>query len=331
VRILVSACLLLAACGSRSGSIAVRIANIGNGLQTYCMPVTLASMLGYYKQEGLDATLVNLPSNAKTLEALIGGSVDVAVIHSQQTIQMAAEGQRVRSFFVLNRLDTKVLIVAPAAAGRIRRAEDLKGALIGVSAPGSSAHQWVIQYLAIHGIRAGDVSVIGIGLGPSAVAAVESGRIDAAALSGGDQFPLLRRHPDLRVLIDGSTPEGTREIYGSDAYAGGTLSAKQEWLDRNPDIARRLTRALQRSLQWIATHSPGQIRDGLPSDSRSRDAAMDIDIIRWSLPSFTSDGTMPEGAPESMKHFLDATVEKVRDSKIDLAATWTNQFLPEPK
>jgi len=331
MRVLVVACLLLTACGARSGNVAVQIANIGSGLQTFCMPVTIASTLGYYKQEGLDATLVNLPSNAKTLEALIGGSVDVAVIHSQQTIQMAAEGQRVQSFFVLNRRDTKVLIVSPAAAGRIRRAEDLKGKLIGVSAPGSSAHQWVIRYLAVHGIRAGDVSVIGIGLGASAVAAVESGRIDAAGLTGGDQFPLLRRHPDLRILVDSSTPEGTREIYGSDAYAGGTLSAKQEWLDRNPETARRISRALQRALQWIATHSPEEIRERLPDGFRSPDAALDLEVIRWSLPFFTAGGTMPKGAPESMKRFLDATVEKVRDSKIDLAATWTNQFLPEPK
>ena len=40
---------------------------------------------------------------------------------------------------------------------------------------------------------------------------------------------------------------------------------------------------------------------------------------------------MPKGAPETMKQFLDATVEKVRDAKIDLAKTWTNDFLPGAK
>jgi NitT/TauT family transport system substrate-binding protein len=331
MRLLFAAFLLLSACGGKSGNIPVRIANIGPGLQTIFMPVTLASALGYYKGEGLDAVLVNLPSNAKTLEALMGGSVDVAVVHAQQTIQMAAQGQRVRSFFVVNRTDSKVMIVAPRATGRIRRAEDMKGALIGVSAPGSSAHQWVNQYLAMHGIRPGEVSVVGIGTGPSAVAAIESGRVEAAALTGGDHFPLLRRHSDMRILLDASTAEGMKESYGSDAYAGATLSAKQEWLDRNPETARRLARALRNTLQWIATHSPDEIRNRLPDGFRSQDAALDLDIIRWSLPSFTADGEMPKGAPEAARRFLDATVDKVRTANIDLAATWTNEFLPDAK
>jgi hypothetical protein len=46
---------------------------------------------------------------------------------------------------------------------------------------------------------------------------------------------------------------------------------------------------------------------------------------------FTPDGAMPKGAPEALKRFLDVTVDKVRDSKIDLSATWTNEFLPESK
>jgi NitT/TauT family transport system substrate-binding protein len=56
---------------------------------------------------------------------------------------------------------------------------------------------------------------------------------------------------------------------------------------------------------------------------------VDLEIIRWSLPMFTPDGKMPKGAPEAVKHFLDATIDSVRNSKIDLAATWTNQFLQE--
>ncbi len=185
--------------------------------------------------------------------------------------------------------------------------------------------------MAAHGIKPTDFSAVGIGIGATAVAAVESGRIDAAGLSGGDHFHLLKRHPDLTILVDASTAQNMQEIYGGDVYAGGALSAKQEWLDRNPDTARRLGRAMQRTLQWIATHKPEEIRERLPEGNRSQDAAVDVQIIRWSLPAFTIDGRMPSGAPEAMKRFLDASIEKVRDAKIDLASTWTNEFLPDPK
>jgi NitT/TauT family transport system substrate-binding protein len=121
------------------------------------------------------------------------------------------------------------------------------------------------------------------------------------------------------------------EVFGGDFFAGQTLSAKQEWLDRNPDVARQLVRAVMHALAWISTHTPEEIRARLPALSRSEDAAVDIQIIHWGLPALTTDGAMPLGAPEAVKRYLDATVDSVRNAKVDLAATWTNEFLPGSK
>jgi NitT/TauT family transport system substrate-binding protein len=106
------------------------------------------------------------------------------------------------------------------------------------------------------------------------------------------------------------------------------MLAKQEWLDRNPDTARRLARAWQRTLQWIAAHTPEEIREKLPAEMRSPDAAIDVQVIRWGREAYTTDGAMPKGAPEVMKRYVDASVAKVRDAKFDLASTWTNEYLP---
>jgi NitT/TauT family transport system substrate-binding protein len=328
---LIAVCLLLACCAKKPDHARVRIAFLGTVVQPQQMPIALAETLGYYKDEGIDVTTVNLSSYSKTLEALIGGSVDVAAIAYAQTIQMAAEGQRVRAFFIGFRRMSSVLAIAPAANGKIRRVEDLKGAVIGIPSPGSPTHQWVNFILTAHGVRPSEVSPVGIGTGPSAVAAFESGRIDAVGLSGGDHIRLLRRNPSMRILVDGSSTEAMQEVYGGDLYASGAMAAKQSWLDRNPDTARRFARALQKTLPWIATHTPEEIREHLPESSRSQDASVDLDIIRWSLPMFTSDGRMPKGAPEVVRHFLEATIDKVRESKFDLATTWTNEFLPESK
>ena len=45
----------------------------------------------------------------------------------------------------------------------------------------------------------------------------------------------------------------------------------------------------------------------------------------------TADGRMPAGAPEAMRRYVAATVENVRNAKIDLAATWTNEYLSEER
>ncbi len=329
--VLLAVCVVLAGCGGKSGMPKVRLATIGVGLQTLHAPISIAEAMGYFKEEGLDVTLENLPSNSKTLQALIGGSVDVAGIHYMQTIQMAAEGQRLRTFFLMTHRGGFVLAVAPAAAAKIRRVEDLKGAVIGVPSPGSPTHLNLNYLLLTHGIKPSEVSTVGTGVAAAAVSAVESGRVDAAALSGGDHFRLLRRNPALRILMDTTTVAGMREAYGTDALPTGALAARQEWLDGNPDTARRLARALARANQWILTHTPEEIRERFPEGLRSEDAAADIEIIRWSLPTYTTGGRMPEGAPEAMKRVLDMTLDNVRNAKIDLGATWTNAFLPAGK
>lgn len=325
--ILLAAALLLAACGGKQGHPRVRIANVGNGLQTWCMPITLADSLGYYKDEGLDVRIENLPSSSKALEALVGESTDVAGIVYSQTIEMAAHGRRLRSIVVINRGSSNTLVIAPHAAANVHRAEDLRGKLIGVPAAGAATHQWAKYYLGRHGLQPDDFRAVSIGMGASAIAAFESGRVDAAVLAGGDHLRLLRLHPGVRILMDSSTPEGMREGWGSESFAGGTLSARQEWLDRNAEAARKLARAVNRAREWALAHKPEEIRARLPESFRSQDEVLDCRIIDWGRSMYTPDGRMPEGAPEALKRYLDATLENVRSAKIDLAATWTNEFL----
>ena len=323
--------LMLAGCGGKSELQKVRIASSSAGLQMGWLPLTMAQTLGYYKEEGLDVEVQSIASTAKTLQALLGGSVDVAGISYVQTIQMAAEGQRVRSFFLMHVRDSRALVVAPKALGKIKTVGDLKGAVIGVPAPGSPTHQLVNFYLGLNGVKPTEVSAVAIGAGGSAFAAVESGRVDAAALSGAEHLYLLHRHPEMRVLVDASTAEGMRSTYGDGAYAGSDAAAKQEWLTRNPETARRMTRALLRAQQWLVAHQPEEIRERLPEWMKTQEVAVDLEIIRRGKEAYTTDGAMPKGAPENMRHYLDLTLENMRSAKIDLAATWTNEYLPGAK
>lgn len=324
-------CLLLTACGSKPQRPQVRLGVLGAGLQTQQMHITLAKTLGFYEQEGVDVTLENLGTNSKTLQSLVGGSVDVASISYSQAIQMAAQGQHIRAFFIGVNRNSVFLLVTPKALGRIHRIEDMKGVVMGVPSLGSPTHQWVNAALTRHGVQPEDVKNVAIGTGAPSIAAFESGRIDAVAVSGGDHLRLLKRNPSARILVDTTTREGLEECCGAKSIATGTLASKQEWLDRNPETARRLDRALVRSLKWIATHSAEEIYAELPENLRSPDAPMDIEVIRWSLPHFTSDGKMPEGAPEAMLRFLKSANDTLRNAKIDLASTWTDQYLAEAK
>ena len=80
MRMVVALCLLLAGCGAKSGNIRVRITDVGPRLQPQYLANTLAQSLGFYRKEGLDVTIETVPSAAKSMQALVGGSVEVACI-----------------------------------------------------------------------------------------------------------------------------------------------------------------------------------------------------------------------------------------------------------
>src|SRR4051794_1757921 len=64
----------------------VRIAVPGTPI-TY-LPIYLARELGYYQEQGLDVTTEDVPGGSKALQAMFGGSVDVAASFFENAIQL---------------------------------------------------------------------------------------------------------------------------------------------------------------------------------------------------------------------------------------------------
>ena len=115
--------LLLAGC-SRFDQHPVRIVTVGGVSELF--PVFLALELGHFRDENVAISLEGVASGSKAIEAVLGGSADVVYNAYVQTIQMAAEGRPMRSFYVSSVLPMVVLVAAPAKAERVRHIEDLK-------------------------------------------------------------------------------------------------------------------------------------------------------------------------------------------------------------
>jgi NitT/TauT family transport system substrate-binding protein len=302
---------------------------IGSQTELVYLASTLAEQLGYYGQEGLNVAITDTTGGSKALEALLGGSVDVVTGFYDHTIQMAAEGRSIQSFVTMVRYPGAVAILSPEGAKKIHRLEDLKGATAGVTAPGSSSHFFLNFLLAKHGLSPNDVSVIGLGGGASRVAAMERSKVDIGILFEPSVTQLLRRSPSAKILADTRTREGVQEVYGTATYPSAVLYTPSSWLQQNPDSARRLARAIQRTLVWIQEHSPEQIMERMPVSFRGDTPAFYLEALRHTLPMFSPNGMMtPEGA-EAVRKVLAVSSEKVRTAKINLSATYTNEFLPQ--
>ena len=315
--------------GSQAGGDAIEVTvGVGGQASLVYLPTTLAQQLGYYAEEGLKVTLQDFQGGSKALEALMGGSVDVVSGFYDHTIQMAAKGQKLKAFVTMLRYPGMVLAVSPKSDKPINSVADLKGAVVGVSAPGSSTHLFLNYLLSKEGLNPqADVSVIGIGLSATAVAAMEKGEVDAAVLTDPAVTQLAKRNPGLKILADTRTAEGVKQAFGTETYPASVLYARAEWIEQNPEAARRLARAIRRTLQWIQEHDAREIAEKMPAEFRGDDLETYVEAIEHTIPMFSPDGTMHDDGPGAVKEVLSLSLEEVRQADVDVQQTYTNEFV----
>jgi len=306
----------------------VRIA-VGGQNQLIYLPATLAQELGFFRDEGLNVELQDQAGGSKALQALVGGSADVVCGFYDHTIQMAAEGRELVAFVTMLRFPGLVLVTSPQSADKVMKIEDLKGRIAGVTTAGSSSHMLLSYLLQQHGVGGEAVSITAIGTAATAIAAIEHGKVDAAMMTDPAFTLVSRRNPGVRVLADLRHADGVKAALGSTTYPASVLYAKAEWLRANRDTARRLARAVTRTLIWMQTHSAREIADKTPAAVRGEDQALYIDALASSMPMYSQDGIMDAEGAEAARTLLAQSMDKVRDARIDLSKTYTNEFVKD--
>ena len=326
---LIVLCVALAiwSCGSRGDAgRRVRIA-IGGQNQLIYLPTTLARELGCYKDVGIDVEFEDLAGGSKALEALLGGSADVVSGFYDHTIQMAADGRSLVAFVTMLRYPGLVLATSPQQAATLTRIGDLKGRILGVTTAGSSSHMLLTYLLKRSGVDEQSVSVTGIGIAATAIAAVERGKVDAAMMADPAFTMMRRRNPAARILADLRTGQGVREAMGTNAYPASVFYSSSDWIATHRDTASRLVRAMTRTLQWIQAHSPEEIAAKMPASFRGEDPTLYVDALRNALPMYSPDGVMPREGAEAVRAVLAQSMDKVRGTSIDVSKTYTNEFV----
>src|SRR5665647_3454586 len=146
------------------------------------LPTMLAESLGELKKAGLNVEVVQFKGGSESLKAVMGGSADVASGYFDHCVNLAAKGEHLQSFVVYDRFPGFALVVSPKHTAEIKSIKDLAGKKVGVSAPGSSTDFFLKYILSKNGVDPNSIGVIGVGLGSTAIAAMEQGQIDACLL-----------------------------------------------------------------------------------------------------------------------------------------------------
>ncbi|SDR55123.1 NitT/TauT family transport system substrate-binding protein [Rhizobiales bacterium GAS191] len=298
---------------------------VGGKQALYYLPLTIAEQLGYFKDEGLDVTINDFGGGAKALQALVGGSVDVVTGAYEHTIDMQSKGQDVRAVIELGRFPAIVVLVKSEKAAAVKSPADLKGFKIGVTAPGSST-QFVVSYLiAKAGGNPADSSFIGVGAGPTAVAAMQKGEIDA--ISHIDpMISKLEADGGVTVLADTRSESGTRAIFGGPLPAA-VLYAKKGFIDANPETTQRLVNAFVKALAWLAKASPEDVAKTVPEAYWLGDKQLYVKAVTADLEAYSRTGIIPRAGMETSLGMLKQFNSELAGAKIDLDKTFDDRFV----
>ena len=302
------------------------VISVGGAACLCYLPTILAQELGEYKKAGIDAEIVDFKGGSQSLTAVIGGSADVVSGYFDHCVNLAAKGQQLQSFVVYDRYPGFALVVSPKHTADIKSIKDLANKKVGVSAPGSSTDFFLKFMLKKNGVDPNSVAVIGVGLGATAVAAMEQGTIEAAIMLDPSVTLLQGKFKDLKILSDTRTQKDTQEVFGGD-YPGGALYTKADWIEKHPKEVQGLTTAIVNTLNWIHSHTPEEIIAKMPPNLVGPDKPGYLAALKNTLPMFSTTGRMDPKGAEAVLAVFSLSSPEVAKANIDLSKTFTNKYV----
>jgi NitT/TauT family transport system substrate-binding protein len=206
----------------------------------------IAKDTGLFKKNGLDVELI-LIDTGPTVHALIAGDLQVAGVGGSRVIASAVEGSGLRLLAATNNRMPYKLIV-PAG---VRSPSQLIGKKVGVGAFGGlddTAMRFALRQLGLDPNK--DVTIIVAGGKATRLAGLTQGAIAGAVID--PPYTLDAKKLGLNFLFD-FLESGPKTVYG-------TISAKDSYVQQNPEIFRSLLKAHIEAVQYYKTHKPESIK-----------------------------------------------------------------------
>ena len=326
IQLLAAACLTIAASASAFAQAPEKpklTLGVGGKALLYYLPLTIAERKGFFKEQGLDVEIQDFSGGARSLQALVGGSVDVVTGAYEHTIRMQAKGQDIRAVIELGRFPA--IAVAVKKDRKWNTPADFKGMKIGVTAPGSSTNMLMNFVMARAGLSPSDASYIGIGSAQSALAAMQKGEIDAVSHLE-PVLSFLERAGEVRVVIDTRTEEGTRALFGGSNPAA-VLYVKKSFIDQNPHTMQALTNVFYKTLQWLKTASPEDIAATVPPEYLLGDKELYMLSAKNSKASYSLTGVLDPSGMKSTSDMLTKFDPELAGANVDLSKTFDDRFV----
>jgi NitT/TauT family transport system substrate-binding protein len=198
----------------------LRRIHYGTTSSTAHLPVWVAKDAGYFSKNGLNVEPVNIRGGALITMGIMSGQLQFSGAGAESAVAARVEGGDVVLLACPVDSDPVYFITRP----EIKSAAELKGKATAVTRLGSTTHFYLRAAARHVGLDPEkDLVILQLGTGTETVAALENGRIAAAAITHRYALPFLQRGWPL--LVDLST---TDLVYPSSCVASSRAFVKSE-------------------------------------------------------------------------------------------------------
>ncbi len=283
----------------------------------------LTQRLDYFKQAGVDVTLINEGAGIDGEIELVAGRVEGVVGFYDHSIDLQSKGKFVEAVIILDRVPGEALMVSNSSG--ITSLAGLKGKRIGVTGLGSSTNFLAAFLVTKGGGKPGEYTPLAVGAGNTLIAAMQQNRIDAAVTTEPTVSRLMKLGM-ARVQVDMRTAAGTRASLGG-TYPAASLYMRTDYVNSNKDAVQRTVNGFVKTLEWLQTHRPSQVADMMPEDYYVGGKPLYLAALQASMNMFNPTGLMPTDGPPTVLKVLAAFNKELDPSKIDLSKTYTDEFV----
>lgn len=214
-------------------------------------PMYAAIEEGYFEEEGIDLTLVCGFGADKTMTAVISDEADIGFMGSEASIYTYAEGatDHVVNFAQLTQRAGNFLVARKEMPDFTW--EDLKGHLVLGGRKGGMPEMVFEYILKQNGIDPGTDLEINQNIDFGST---------AAAFSEGQGDFTVEFEPGATTLESQGKGYVVASLGEDSGYVPYTaFSAKQSYIDENPDVIQGFTNALQKGMDYVRDHTPEEI------------------------------------------------------------------------
>jgi NitT/TauT family transport system substrate-binding protein len=204
----------------------------------YHAPYFVGIKNGYYKELGLDVTVEPGNGSANVAQAIGNGNGDFATVDGGAMMQLVAKGLPVKSVMGLYQRNP-IGVIYNVKSG-ITKPKDIEGKTL-VITNGDAPAALLPAFAAATGVDLAKVNVVSTDPA-SKNAAVISGRGDAVVTFSFQAVPIIEAAGVAVKTFDYADHGVT--------VPGITLIARPEYLDKNSETVRKMTRAIRKSFEW---------------------------------------------------------------------------------